>query len=275
MVKTMPVPPRPPDDVTGPSRNGQVRRAPHLAPCGQRRHRCPPHRSGHRRAPAGGARRGGRRARRGRSPEEQPDRPPAPRRGAGDHHRLELRRAPGRQRQQRGRVHLPRHVHRRPAIATTRASRATPCTGPGTTIRAVRVPGDPALVTPLTVLATEQASWRVYLLPAVLLVVAALLLVLLVYSRRRARGAAATQPEVAVIAGGESGGSRRRGQVGVRSAGCSACSPAGSTFAAWGGSSAPWGPAPSPVANFRLCWSRQVRTSNQAPNNRNGTPKPQ
>jgi hypothetical protein len=62
---------------------------------------------------------------------------------------------------------------------------------PGTTIRAVRVPGDPALVTPLSVLATEQASWRVYLLPAVLLAAAGLLLVLLVYSRRRARGAAA------------------------------------------------------------------------------------
>ena len=67
---------------------------------------------------------------------------------------------------------------------------------PGTTIRAVRVPGDPALVTPLTVLATEHASWRVYLLPAVLLAVAALLLGLLLYSRRRARGATATQPEV-------------------------------------------------------------------------------
>ena len=67
---------------------------------------------------------------------------------------------------------------------------------PGMTIRAVRVPGDPALVTPLTVLATEQASWRVYLLPAVLLAAAALLLALLVYSRRHARGAAA-EPKVA------------------------------------------------------------------------------
>jgi hypothetical protein len=65
---------------------------------------------------------------------------------------------------------------------------------PGTTIRAVRVPGDPALVTPLTVLATEQASWRVYLLPAVLLVAAALLLSLLLYSRRRSRETTATQP---------------------------------------------------------------------------------
>ena len=114
---------------------------------------------------------------------------------------------------------------------------------PGTTIRAVRVPGDPALISPLTVLATEQPSWRVYLLPAVLLAGAALLLVLLVYSRRRARGATATQPTVRVIAGCESGRSRRPGSGQVRSAGCSACSPAGSTFAAWGGSSAPWGPA--------------------------------
>jgi hypothetical protein len=65
---------------------------------------------------------------------------------------------------------------------------------PGTTIRAVRVPGDPALVTPLTVLATEQASWRVYLLPAILLAAGGLLLVLLLYSRRRTKGAAAAQP---------------------------------------------------------------------------------
>jgi hypothetical protein len=65
---------------------------------------------------------------------------------------------------------------------------------PGTTIRAVRVPGDPALVTPLTILAAEQASWRVYLLPAVLLAAAALLLGLLLYSRRRTRGAMETQP---------------------------------------------------------------------------------
>jgi hypothetical protein len=68
---------------------------------------------------------------------------------------------------------------------------------PGSTIRAVRVPGDPALVTPLTVLATEQASWRVYLLPAVLLVAAALLVRLLLYSRRRTRGTTPMQPEVA------------------------------------------------------------------------------
>jgi hypothetical protein len=64
----------------------------------------------------------------------------------------------------------------------------------GTTIGAVRVPGDPALVTPLTVLATEQASWRVYLLPAILLAVAGLLLVLLLYGRSRTRRATATQP---------------------------------------------------------------------------------
>jgi hypothetical protein len=65
---------------------------------------------------------------------------------------------------------------------------------PGTTIRAVRVPGDPALVTPVTVLATQQASGRVYLLPAILLAAGGLLLVLLLYSRRRTRGAAAAQP---------------------------------------------------------------------------------
>jgi hypothetical protein len=42
---------------------------------------------------------------------------------------------------------------------------------PGMVIRGVSVPGDPALVTTARMLAGEQASWRVYILPTVLLIV--------------------------------------------------------------------------------------------------------
>jgi hypothetical protein len=42
---------------------------------------------------------------------------------------------------------------------------------PGTVVRGVSVPGDPALVTTARMLAAEQASWRVYIAPTVLLVV--------------------------------------------------------------------------------------------------------
>jgi hypothetical protein len=42
---------------------------------------------------------------------------------------------------------------------------------PGTVIRGVSVPGDPALVTTAKMLAAEQASWRVYIAPTVLLIV--------------------------------------------------------------------------------------------------------
>ena len=42
---------------------------------------------------------------------------------------------------------------------------------PGELIRGVSVPGDPALVTTARILAGEQASWRVYIVPTVLLIV--------------------------------------------------------------------------------------------------------
>jgi hypothetical protein len=58
---------------------------------------------------------------------------------------------------------------------------------PGTVIRGVSVPGDPALMTTARILAAEQASWRVYLVPTVLLIVLVglALLVGAVVSRRR------------------------------------------------------------------------------------------
>jgi hypothetical protein len=42
---------------------------------------------------------------------------------------------------------------------------------PGELIRGVSVPGDPTLVTTARILAGEQASWRVYIVPTVLLIV--------------------------------------------------------------------------------------------------------
>jgi hypothetical protein len=58
---------------------------------------------------------------------------------------------------------------------------------PGTTLRAVTVPGDPALVTTARILATEQTSSKVYILPAVLLVLLILLVGTLLLRRRQLR----------------------------------------------------------------------------------------
>jgi hypothetical protein len=58
---------------------------------------------------------------------------------------------------------------------------------PGTTLRSVTVPGDPALLSPARSVAAEHASWKVFILPGVLLVVLLLLLGVLLARRRRAR----------------------------------------------------------------------------------------
>jgi hypothetical protein len=56
---------------------------------------------------------------------------------------------------------------------------------PGSTLRAVTVPGDPALVVPLPVLAGEHTSMTVFILPTVLLVALLLMVVALLRRRRR------------------------------------------------------------------------------------------
>ena len=58
---------------------------------------------------------------------------------------------------------------------------------PGTVIRAVAVPGDPALVSPVSVVDAEHSSATVFILPAVLLVL--LVAILTVVLRRRAKRA--------------------------------------------------------------------------------------
>jgi hypothetical protein len=55
---------------------------------------------------------------------------------------------------------------------------------PGATIRAVAVPGDPALVSPVSIVDSEHTSASVYVLPGILLVVLAAILVLLALRRR-------------------------------------------------------------------------------------------
>jgi hypothetical protein len=56
---------------------------------------------------------------------------------------------------------------------------------PGSVVRAVAVPSDPTLVSPVSVVDAEHASDSVFVLPAVLLVVFVAILVVLVLRRRR------------------------------------------------------------------------------------------
>jgi hypothetical protein len=55
----------------------------------------------------------------------------------------------------------------------------------GSSLRAVVVPGDPALLSPVSILVTEHASWRVFILPGVLLIALLILLGAIVIWRRR------------------------------------------------------------------------------------------
>jgi hypothetical protein len=59
---------------------------------------------------------------------------------------------------------------------------------PGSRIRGVSVPGDPSLFTTPRLLAAEHASWRVFILPAVLLAILVLLGAVLVLRGRTAPG---------------------------------------------------------------------------------------
>jgi hypothetical protein len=70
----------------------------------------------------------------------------------------------------------------------SRHNETIPGTGfltPGSSLRAVVVPGDPALLSPVSVLAGEHASWDVYILPGVLFVVLALFAVAIIVRGRR------------------------------------------------------------------------------------------
>jgi hypothetical protein len=68
---------------------------------------------------------------------------------------------------------------------------------PGSTVPAIAVPGDPALVSPASIVATEHSSAGVYVLPAILAVVLLLLVALLLVLRRRRHAAGPEQPQPA------------------------------------------------------------------------------
>jgi hypothetical protein len=59
---------------------------------------------------------------------------------------------------------------------------------PGTVIRAVAVPGDPALVSPVSVVSAEHSSATVFILPAVLLVLLVAILIVVLLRRRGKSG---------------------------------------------------------------------------------------
>ena len=66
---------------------------------------------------------------------------------------------------------------------------------PGSTVPAIAVPGDPALVSPTTMVETEHSSAGVYVVPAILLVILLLLVGLLIVLRRRQqRNETGTEP---------------------------------------------------------------------------------
>jgi uncharacterized protein DUF3592 len=60
---------------------------------------------------------------------------------------------------------------------------------PGTTIRSVAVPSDPALVSPVSIVDSEHTSTSVFILPAVLFVLLVAILVVLLQRRRKSADA--------------------------------------------------------------------------------------
>jgi hypothetical protein len=71
---------------------------------------------------------------------------------------------------------------------------------PGATVRTVAVPGDPGLVSPVTIVDNERASWRVFILPGILFVLLLLLGVTVVLARRRS--ASPEKPGTNAVGGG-------------------------------------------------------------------------
>jgi hypothetical protein len=62
---------------------------------------------------------------------------------------------------------------------------------PGTTLRAVTVPADPTLLSTPRAMATEQSSWRVFILPTAMVAILGLLLGAAVLKRRNIRRSSA------------------------------------------------------------------------------------
>ena len=136
---------------------------------GRGRGRPPPRPRGRGRR-AGGTGRRGRGAHRGRGAQERADHRSAPQRGGGPGHGVRVPRPLGGQRQQRGRLCVQGDVHpRRPSLH--RGHPRDVALPAGARIRAVGVPGSPPLLSLPGTVERPHASWRVFVLPAVLLVV--------------------------------------------------------------------------------------------------------
>jgi MYXO-CTERM domain-containing protein len=58
---------------------------------------------------------------------------------------------------------------------------------PGASVHAIAVPSDPGLVSPVSIVESEHASWRVYLLPGVLLAALLVVVAAILWRRRRRR----------------------------------------------------------------------------------------
>ena len=65
---------------------------------------------------------------------------------------------------------------------------------PGTTVQAVSVPGNPPLLSTVGAVATERASWRVFILPTSLLILLALSAGALMLRRRHIQAAQSGEP---------------------------------------------------------------------------------
>jgi hypothetical protein len=67
---------------------------------------------------------------------------------------------------------------------------------PGSTVAAIAVPGDPALVSPASIVATEHSSAGAFVLPVVLAAILLLLVAMLLLRRRRRQATgSATAPD--------------------------------------------------------------------------------
>ena len=80
----------------------------------------------------------------------------------------------------------------RDAVVLQRCDVGVLLRAPGAAVRAVAVPGDPPLVSTVSTLAGERASWRVFIVPAILLVILALLAGGALIHKRHSRSRAPT-----------------------------------------------------------------------------------
>jgi hypothetical protein len=83
----------------------------------------------------------------------------------------------------RGTYHLGGHTYDEPLPGTAFFT-------PGATVHAIAVPGDPGLVSPVRVVESEHASWKVYLPPVILFAALVLILAMVELRRRKRRGSA-------------------------------------------------------------------------------------